>query len=146
MFEKSISQIICSQSQDYSIWTLRPKNKIEDKLFYRFRVEDCVELHTLFGLGVAVITCFNIINFITTGKKEALISVIETAFVVVLVPILLLIHKRFKEKAGYAILALRFLITINIVLASYAQFKMIEKENDPINELHHLKNSCFYMR
>ena len=95
---------------------------------------------------LTVITCFNIITFITTGKNEALISIIETGSIATLVPVLLLIHKRFKEKAGYAILALRFIIAIVKVLASYAQFKTIEKENDPINELHHLKNSCFYMR
>ena len=140
------TQELFGQNQDYSKLTLRPKNEIEDKLFYKFRIDDCMEMLKLFYLGLIVLTLFNLATFILTGEYENLISATETFTISITSLVMILLYRRLKEKIGNLIYVKRVLITIVKLVAAYVHLKMNQNENDPIKAASILKNSCFLFR
>ena len=116
------------KNQDYSLITLRPIDKEEDGLFFKFRIDDIKENYALFLFGAALYLIGGILAYLVKRNKESLLIMLQSLATFCFTLILWFFRKRIKEKFGIAILVLSLIISLIRVATTSVQ---IHRETDP---------------
>ena len=117
------------KNKDYNIITLRPIDKEEESLFFKFRIDDIKENFALFLFGAALYLLGGTLAYLVKRNKESLLIMLQSLTTFLFTLILWFFRKRIKDKFGIAILVLSLMISLIRVFTTSIQ---IQRETDPL--------------